>query len=43
MKTSLIVIVVSCLMSACYTAGGLVQGAGKDLQAAGRWIETSGR
>ena len=43
MKTLLIAVVASCLTSASYTAGGLVQGAGKDIQAVGRWIEPSGR
>lgn len=30
-------------LSACHTASGLVQGAGKDLTAAGKWIEPSNK
>lgn len=30
-------------LTACHTASGLVQGAGKDLTAAGKWIEPSNK
>ena len=42
MKT-LIAITLVLALSACHTASGLVQGAGKDLSAAGKWIEPSNR
>jgi predicted small secreted protein len=40
MKT-FIAITLTLALSACHTASGLVQGAGKDLSAAGKWIEPS--
>jgi predicted small secreted protein len=38
MKT-LIVILFAMALSACHTASGVLQGAGKDIQAAGKWVE----
>ena len=40
MKTFIAIIFVLAL-SACHTASGFVQGAGKDWTAAGKWIEPS--
>jgi predicted small secreted protein len=40
MKT-LIVILTALTLSACHTASGVLQGAGKDIQAAGKWLEPS--
>lgn len=42
MKT-LIAITLALALTACHTASGLVQGAGKDLTAAGKWIEPSNK
>ena len=42
MKT-FIAITLTLALSACHTASGLVQGAGKDLTAAGKWIEPSNK
>jgi predicted small secreted protein len=42
MKT-LITLTVALTLTACHTASGLVQGAGKDLTAAGKWIEPSNK
>jgi predicted small secreted protein len=42
MKT-LITLTVALALTACHTASGLVQGAGKDLTAAGKWIEPSNK
>ena len=38
MKT-LIVILTALTLSACHTASGVLQGAGKDLQEIGKWVE----
>lgn len=35
----LITILLVGTLSACHTASGLVQGAGRDLQNAGKWLE----
>ena len=42
MKT-LIALTLALALTACHTASGLVQGAGKDLTAAGKWIEPSNK
>jgi len=34
-----IAVLVATMLSACGTAGGLVSGAGEDLQKAGKWIK----
>jgi predicted small secreted protein len=36
---ALIVILTAVALSACSTVAGTLEGAGKDLQAAGKWIE----
>lgn len=38
MKILICVLLVSAL-SACHTASGVLQGAGKDIQAVGKWVE----
>jgi len=42
MKT-FIAIILALTLSACHTASGFVQGAGKDMTAAGKWIEPSNK
>jgi predicted small secreted protein len=42
MKT-LVAITLTLALTACHTASGFVQGAGKDLTAAGKWIEPSNK
>lgn len=39
MKTLIAVILIA-MLSACGTAGGLISGAGSDLQKAGDWIKS---
>ncbi len=34
-----IAISVALALSACHTASGVLQGAGKDIQAVGKWVE----
>jgi predicted small secreted protein len=40
MKILFAILLVS-MLSACHTAAGVLQGAGKDLQEVGKWVEPS--
>ena len=39
MTKLIISIALASLLSACHTASGVLQGAGKDIQAVGKWVE----
>ena len=38
-----VMLFITAMLSACNTAGGLIRGAGKDLQTVGEWIEPNQR
>ena len=35
----LFALILASVLSACHTASGVLQGAGKDIQAVGKWVE----
>ena len=39
MTKGLFVLILASALSACHTASGVLQGAGKDIQAVGKWVE----
>jgi predicted small secreted protein len=43
MKKLLVLSLVSLVLTACGTVGGAVEGAGQDLQQAGKWVRNVGK